>query len=185
LAQYLTKAEHKRIVRRWTIALSDVLLLYLFGERLGVRFQQLAWHIFHANQLKLTYNEYHVPLRWKVESLDTNLAVLVDLPMTARSFASFTISDGPPVYLRPRPEHYNAAMLLAQGRFANGGTFERAHRLKSGSEDLTCFEGTRRIFPLSIFVIECHGASGRSSVFTGDRARADAYYAILSSARPL
>jgi hypothetical protein len=84
----------------------------------------------------------------------------------------------------PKPRSIELLLDLQQQTFAKRGHIELVRRQRSGSEEITCIEGTQTFLP-GAFVVDCVGPSGMYSFFAGDRARADAYYAILSSARPI
>jgi len=158
----------KAIVKRWTIGIAIIAVIYFFGWSIYLRGSQLSWHLLNRNQLKLQQARYVVPWRWLVRHEATGM-FLQDYPLTNRNFAVIEISEGRPNLRHPAVDQY----LTADESFAKEkGSLLAIRRLTSAGRQVGCVESNVKIGSLiTIFNVLCH-----SSV--------EDFYAILSSAQP-
>ena len=174
------RPELKRKLRRGAICVAIAAVIYWLGLPFAMRSWQLVWHIAHHNQLRLSRSVYTVPLRWLVQRPSPSVALLVDAPPLVGTVTTAFISESLP----KRQVALDSVVVLEQQTFAKGGELQGVRRLHTDAEETACLEGTQRALP-GIYVVHCFGSSGMLSLFAGDRARVEAYYTIIGSARPL
>jgi hypothetical protein len=175
------KPEFKRNLRRYIVIAALCAAIYALSGQVITRGWQVGWHIIHRNQLRLTRSQYTIPLRWIVSGQDTENATLVDAPLWARTTTgAFIFENGSPTKVP-----FETVVETHERLFSQSGQLIASRRLHTVSGEIACLEGRQSVQPLQFYVVECYGSSGMSALFVGDQRCVDAFYAILSSARPL
>jgi len=176
------KTEAKAAIKRWTIVIATVAMIYFFAKPMYFRLSQVSWHLLHRNELRLRQARYTVPWRWLVRHEAAGV-FLQDYPLANKTLAVIDIHEGRPNLRHPTVDQY----VTMEERFAeNAGSLLSIRRFSSAGREIGCVESNAKIGSLvTIFNVICYSSDDITFMYVGDRARVGDFYSILSSAKPL